>query len=479
MSESVQLPETVDLVVKSDRTYCKWYGGIVRACIAVNEGKIVALGSESKMPKADMVIDATGQKMVVAPGMIDTHVHCRDPGFTNKEDYTTATSAAAAGGITTIFDMCNVKPVPNTLETYSQHNKNAESKAIVDFGHNASGTILDEIPKIAKAGAATLKIFMLIDVARDYPHMPGTGIRDEGHMFLCAKEIAKTGLPMIVHVNNQPVYEQISKEFIDREEADAQGYARAGESYENLPVLLGVSTCLWMQYATGVKLHVLHVAKAESWDMIRSALARGQDVTAEINPASLFFQSYWKNIVRYGPYSQGHWTRPEDSEANWAAINSALGRGTIIIGSDHAPHAKSEKEIGWWNDFEAPGGRPIIQEYVPLLLNEVNNMRLSLERMIQVCSENPAKRWNVFPRKGCLEIGSDGDLAILDLKKKHKFTVEEMRSKCGYTCFEGVEVTGFPVKTIVRGNVVCDEGEILVKPGFGKFQRPLTNTVMT
>ncbi len=266
---------TVDLVIRSDRTYCKWYGGIVRASIAVDGGRIIGLGSETEMPKADRVIDATGEKMLVAPGVIDTHVHCRDPGYTYKEDYSTATMAAAAGGITSIFDMCNVKPVPNTLKSFLEHQKNAAGKAIVDFGHNASATIPEEIPRIAKAGAATLKIFMLIDVARSYPHMPGTGISDEGHMFVCAKEMAKTGLPLIVHVNNQAVYERISKEFIQRGEADAQGYGRAGESYENLPVLLGVSTCIWMQYATGVKLHLLHVAKKESWEMIRRGPGQG------------------------------------------------------------------------------------------------------------------------------------------------------------------------------------------------------------
>ncbi len=193
----------------------------------------------------------------------------------------------------------------------------------------------------------------------------------------------------------------------------------------------------------------------------------------------MVFQNEWKNIVRYGPYSQGHWTRPEDSEANWQAINSPLGRERIVIGSDHAPHTKEDKEVGWWNDFEAAGGRPIVQEYFPLMLDQVNKGRCSVERLIEICSENPAKRWNIFPRKGCIEVGADADFTIIDLKKRHKFTSDEMYSKAGYTCFEGDVVQGFPVKTIVRGNVVCDDGEILVKPGFGRFQRPLSNTVLS
>ncbi len=465
----------VDLVVKSDRTYAWWCGGIVRASIAINEGKIVALGSEANMPKAEKVIDATGQGKVVMPGFIDTHAHFRDPGFTHKEDIETGTKAAAAGGITLAVDMPNVNPVPNTLERFEAWKTDAKNKAVVDFGHNASGTVVEEIPKIAKAGAFGFKIFQLIDVAREYPHMTGTGIRDEGHLFQLFKAVSKTGLVVLVHPNNQSVYEAISKEYFEREEVDHRGYARCLVSYGSTAIMLGISTLILLQKATSVKLHILHVDLRDAWEMVRNARASGQDISTEVNPAPLFLTGEWEAVEKLGPFSLGRYTRAEDVAATWKAINDGTA---TVIGTDHAPHHKSEKEVGWTNMFKAPGGRPIIQEYMGLLLDAVNRGMVSMERVIQLCSENVARRFGVFPRKGCVDVGSDADLVVADLKKKHTFTRDGVLSKCGYTCFEGREVQGFPVMTIVRGNIVMQDGEILAKPGFGEFVRPLAHTVI-
>ncbi|MBI2185325.1 MAG: dihydroorotase family protein [Thaumarchaeota archaeon] len=466
----------VDLVIKSDRTYAWSYGGVVKASLAIDGGKIVAFGSEANMPKAEKVIDATGQGKLVMPGWIDTHAHFRDPGFTHKEDFETGSRAAAAGGVTLTVDMPNVNPPPNTLERFEAKKADAKTKAIVDFGHNASGVVPEEIPKIAKAGAFGFKIFQLIDVGRDYPHMSGTGIRDEGHLFQCFKAVSKTGLVCLVHPNNQAIYEVIAKEYMDRGEVDHRGYARAFVAYQNIAVLAGISTLILLQRSTGVKLHILHVNLRRAWEMIRDARGHGQDISTEVNPASLFLTNSWDTIEKWGPLSLGSYCRPEDSVSTWDALND--GTATVIA-TDHAPHHKSEKEIGWTNMFKSPGGRPMIQEYMGLMLDSVNKGIIPLEKAIQLCSENVARRFGVFPKKGSLDVGADADITIADLKKKHTYTQEEVLSKCGYTCFEGREVQGFPVMTIVRGRIVMQEGAVIGKPGEGEFVSPLSHTVLT
>jgi dihydroorotase len=466
---------TVDLVIKSDRTYVWWLGGIVKASVAVDGGKIVAVGSEASMPKADRTIDATGQGKLVMPGWIDTHSHFRDPGFTHKEDFESGSRTAAAGGVTLTVDMPNVNPPPNTLERFEAKRADAKKKAIVDYGHNASGVIPDEIPKLAKAGAFGFKIFQLIDVARDYPHMPGTGIRDEGHLFQCFKAISKTGLVCLVHPNNQPIYEVISKEYFERGEVDHRGYARQFNSYGSVAILAGISSLIILQRATSVKLHILHVRLGAAWDMVRYARAHGQDITTEVNPSGLYLSDKWEAIEKWGPWALGSYTTAEDSVATWQALND--GTATLIA-TDHAPHAKSEKEIGWKDMFKAPGGVPCMQEYMGLSLDAANKGKIALERLIQLCSENVARRFGVFPKKGCIDVGADADLVIADMKLKHTFTQEEVLSKAGYTCYEGREVQGFPIMTIVRGNIVMENGKVIGKPGNGEFVRPLSHTVL-
>ncbi|MGI0080444.1 MAG: amidohydrolase family protein, partial [Nitrososphaerales archaeon] len=166
---------TVDLVIRNAIVYMPY--GFVRTDIAIDGGKIVGLGSN--VPKGNKTIDATGKHVI--PGLIDTHSHFRDPGFTHKEDYLSGTMCAAAGGVTVAVDMPNVEPPPNTAERFLAHRENAKKKAVVDFSHNAAGTVLAEISKIAKAGPPLgFKIFMMTDVGRDYPHMPGIGVADHG-----------------------------------------------------------------------------------------------------------------------------------------------------------------------------------------------------------------------------------------------------------------------------------------------------------
>ena len=242
---------------------------------------------------------------VVIPGLVDTHVHLRDPGFTDKEDFTSGTRAAAAGGVTTILDMPNVLPPTSSAERVRAHLENAQLKSIVDFGHNAAATVPENIASMAEAGAAAFKVFMMTDVGRDYPHMPGLAVDDHATLFRICEEVAKTGRPLFVHCHDQSLYQL----FVERAWAqwgrDFRSYARAWREGEGIVVDSGVAFMLLLQRETGVRLHVLHLSTIGGVEMIRAAKAAGRQVTAEVNPHALFLANTWENIERWGPLGLG------------------------------------------------------------------------------------------------------------------------------------------------------------------------------
>ena len=181
-----------DLVVRSRRIYAErgWLDGAV----VVRGERIAALAPADAVPPARQTLDVGGNP--VLPGLVDTHSHFRDPGYTHKEDWETGTRAAAAGGVTTVLDMPNVEPPPNTVERFEAHRANAAAKALVDFGHNVAGTIPEEIAGLAAAGATTFKVFMLADIGRDYPHMPGIAVEDHAALYRICEAVAATASQM-------------------------------------------------------------------------------------------------------------------------------------------------------------------------------------------------------------------------------------------------------------------------------------------
>ncbi len=460
-------PSTVDLRIDNGTVYLA--GAFVKADIAVDEGKVAAIGKGSSLPKGSRRIDATGKYLI--PGLIDSHAHLRDPGFTHKEDYTSGTMAAAAGGVTLTVDMPNVEPPPNTAERFIAHRENAKKKAVTDFSHNAAGTVLGEIKKIAKAGPPFgFKIFMMSDVGRDYPHMPGIGVADTGDLLELFQEIRNTGLVAIVHPWDQEIWSKISNRHLKSGKTDWKEYARAARDYDSIIFDNAISTLINLQRVTGVKLHILHMSSKRSFENVAEAKRHGQSITTEVNPHDVFLANKWERIVKGGPYSIG-WEIPEhEGDATW----NALVNGTAdLIGTDHAPHTKEEKEVGWKNMWKSPGGTTSLEWYLSLFLTEVNHGRMAFERLVQLSSENPARIFGVYPWKGSLTPGSDADLVVVDMKKERVLSGEKMYTKCGWNPYAGRSVKGLPEMTIVRGTVVMENyGDVIGKPGYGEYVSP-------
>lgn len=454
-----------DLIVRSHDILTD--GGRLDGAIAVRDGRIAALLGGREEAEAVDVVDV-GHHTVI-PGLIDTHAHFRDPGYTHKEDVSSGTRAALAGGVTTVFDMPNVDPPTTTVERLRAHMDNAGAKTLADYGHNASGVVPENIAGLAENGATAFKVWMMQDIGRDYPHPPGTSLTDHGVLYRVFEEVGKTSRPLYVHPHDQELYAL----FVQRAQAewgmDFRSYARALRSGDGVVLNTAIATLLEFQQSTSTPLHVLHLSTRRGIEMVRRAKQEGRPVTAEANPFALFVTSDWQKIEERGPYALGFWVPEPDVEPMWEAVVD----GTIdVIGSDHGPHTKEEKEVGWTDMYAAPGGSPFIEQYLRLLLTEVHKGRLSLDRVVELCARNPAKLTGYWPRKGSISVGADADLVVLDLDHDEVLHVEQSHYRCGWMPAEDLPSRGAPIMTVLRGRVVMDHGDVTAEPGSGQVLRP-------
>jgi dihydroorotase (multifunctional complex type) len=455
-----------DLVVKNGRVFTN--GRLTECDVAIRDGRIEGLLARNATVTAKKEINAHG--LLVLPGIIDTHAHFREPGFTHKEDIESGTRAAAVGGVTMAVDMPNVRPTTNSPERFETHRKLAEQKAIVDFNHWAGPPQdLEQIKDLMDMGAMGIKVFMWKDTQRDYPHMPELGITDLGYLYDVFFACEKYGAICGVHPHTQDFMQHIEKKYFwDKGLTDPKSYAQALRFGDSVNFDIAISTLILLARSTGVRLHVLHTNTDLALKMIEWAHSEKLNVTSEMNPMHVYLK--WEDVEKIGPYSLGSWTPPKHAEAIRNAWREAPF--TIVLGTDHSPHTREEKEVGWENMWKAHGGAPCIEHYVPLLLGDVNAGLLPLERVVELCSEAPAKLFGFYPRKGAIQVGSDADLTIVDMNKKKIVVGTEIQSKCKWSPFDGWELHGIPVYTVVRGTIVMKDGEILVSPGFGQFVNP-------
>lgn len=431
--------------------------------IAIADGRIVGIFPPGQEPEVTKVIDATGR--LVLPGAVDMHSHHREPGFEHKENIASVTQACAAGGVTTTVAMPNVQPPPNTSQRLEDLFARYDERAVVDYNVNPAATVLEEIPRLAEMGVAAFKIFMVVDTGRDYPHMPGIGVHDHGELMAIMEACASAGVPLMVHPHDQALMDHIEEQYWARGERDALAYARAYAAHDGLIWETAIATLLRMQQATGVHLHLLHVQTAGTVDMIRQAKARGAKVTAEINPWALFLGNDWANIERLGSYALSYWVPEHNTPVLWEALRD----GTIdIIATDHAPHTRDEKEVGWEDGWKAHTGTPSTQFYLPMFLTAAKEGKISLERLVAATSTRPAELF-ALEAKGRIAVGRDADLVIVDTEASHVITDDEVISQIDWTPYAGVAVTALPVRTLVRGVTVFADGQVLGKSGHGQL----------
>ncbi|MGC8817181.1 MAG: allantoinase AllB [Candidatus Hadarchaeum sp.] len=427
--------------------------GEFKASVAVDEGKIVAIGSAASMPPAEKVLDLSG--LHVLPGFVDAHVHMREPGLTYKEDFLSGTSAAAAGGVTTIFEMPNTLPLVTNEKILLEKAALLKDKAYVDFC--LYGLIVEdnvnELAGMARAGAIGFKL-LLAEVTGGVPR-PSNGL-----IFESFKELAKIGLTVSVHAEDKNVTQYYTEKLkAVTKEPIAHCWARPPIAEEE-----GIQLLTLFAAQAGNKVHLVHTSCGV--DLIRAAKAAGTKITAETCPQYLVFSEEDMRtkgaVLKINP--------PVRSKVLVQKLIEAVNDGTIdTIGSDHAPHSVEEKtkESIW----EASSGCIGVETMVPVMLTLVNKGLIKLGRLVEMGAENPAKIFDLYPRKGAIAVGSDADFTIVDLKMEKTIKAEELHSKQKVTPFEGFRVKGLPVYTIVRGEIVAERGEILGGPK-GIFVRP-------
>ena len=457
------MSETIDVLVRGGTVYSP--SGHFRADVAIKDEKFVGVGLAENLPPAERVLDARG--LCVLPGIWHPHCHFREPGHTNKEDFESGTRAAAAGGITFCNDQTNTDPHPTTLENFEAKRELVEGKAHIDFGLNGGGLYPEEIGSLARAGAMSIKIFNTRHPKEVYPYISELGVVDHGLMYEIFEATADAGLMVSVHHDDVDwAKRMVFRDYIDKGRIDNRAYMEAyekGYMYGH-GMVAGLAASAYYARLAKVPLYVLHmgVMPVGAYDVMRFAKNElGQEIYGEMEATSMLMSR--AQAEKVGPFT---YLWAHSPEAAWRSIEE--GTSDVIV-IEHAPHAQEEVEPGWQDNFSVPLGVTGVQEFLPLMLTQVNEGRLTLEDLVRLCSENPARIFGQFPHKGAIQEGSDADLTLVDMDRRATLTSADMHSKTGLTSWEGMEVTGMPVYTLVRGRVVMDHGNVLSESGFGKF----------
>ncbi len=430
--------------------------GSFKAEIAVKDGKISAIGEKGSLPEAAERLDATG--LHVLPGVIDDHVHFRDPGMTYKEDFETGSKAAAAGGVTTVFDMPNTAPPLTDVKNLNEKVALATGRSYVDFAFYAAVTDsnLDQIKPLAEAGIGGFKVFM--GETTGYIRCPNDGL-----IYEAFQRIRETGRRVGAHAENDAILQHIKFQLIAQGRKDPIAHLESRPSFAEAEA---ISRAILLSEAAGNPFHVFHLSTREGLDLVRQARAKGLPVTAEVLVSHLLLDdSYYErlgNLIRLNPPIR---TR-EHQKALWDGIR----QGWIDnIATDHAPHSYEEKTAQ--NVWNASCGFIGVETALSLMLTEVNKGRLDLEQYVRLASENPARIWGLYPKKGAVQVGSDADFVLVDLKKTGVIESAKLHNKNRLTPFDGWKIQGVPRYTVLRGRVIMADGEIVGAPA-GEWIRP-------
>ena len=416
--------------------------------IAIEDGKIAKISKSSI--DGDKEIDLNGQ--LVLPGLIDPHVHFRDPGLTYKEDFKTGSMAAAHGGFTFVMDMPNTVPKTNTYEAFKEKQKIAESKSIVNFGLHAGYSTLDEMEKILELNPMSFKVFMDLETDEDLDKI-----------FEDISNLSKKPI-VTVHAEKRDIVLESTKRLSEESEAIAYSYGRPAESED-----ASVAQAIDLSKKYGVDLHICHLSTKNAMNLTIS-----NNVSFEFTPHHLLYDNRAFNefgtLIKTNPplREKGKNVTINDLNENSIKTNPPLrekGKNVTIndlnensmIGTDHAPHSLEEKTKGVW---DSNPGIPSLETVLSLLLTEVNKSNLDLGLIPKIFSENAAKRFNL-ENKGFIKEGYDADLVVIDLNKEGVFDIDTFYTKAEYSPFDGLSYKGKATMTIVNGDIVM-ENDILI-----------------
>jgi dihydroorotase len=401
-------------------------------------GKIVEISPEisSPSPTDETSLEIDGKGLTLLPGVIDPQVHFREPGLEHKEDLSTATMACAKGGVTSFLEMPNTRPLTTTQATLDDKLNRAAAKCLVNYGFFIGATA-ENLPDLLTANPTCgIKIFM--------GSMHGNLLVDTEEKL---EPIFAKGKRLIaVHAENQARIDRRRQEF-----AGITDPAIHSTIQDNETALLATKMALKMSKKYQRRLHILHTSTGDEAELLRED--KPSWVTAEVTPQHLLLNT--SAYEQIGTFAQMN--PPLKSERDNQILWQALLDGVIdFIATDHAPHTLEEKAKGYPN---TPSGMPGVETSLPLMLTQAMEGRCTVSQVVNWMSAAVAKGYKI-PNKGAIAPGYDADLVLVDLQNYRPVLREELFTKCGWSPFEGWSLTGWPVVTIVGGQVVYNKGEL-------------------
>jgi len=431
-----------------------------RADVRVEDERVVAVEAPGTGGRVDEEIDATGK--LVFPGFIDPHVHSRDPGFPEKEDFAHSTRAAAAGGITTILEMPNAIPPVADAATFVERANHHGRVAFVDFGlwGLALGVQnLDQLASLLAAGVVGFKLFWGYALHRETKQLvynlaeyaPAELIMPPGNgevLRLC-QEIARMGALLAAHCEDRGLLEEAQWQLGH----PIQSYADLLGARPEVSEAASIALAAEFARATGCRVHVVHMSSARGVDLVRQARQAGVPLSAETCPQYLTLsdQDYTRlggMMKVYPPVRQ-----LGDQEALWQGVEDGV---ITSVGSDHAPHTVEQKRLPLG---EQPAGNVGVETLGPLMVDGMVRGRTSPERLALVLSEGTARLYGLYPQKGAIQPGSDADLTIVDPSATTTIRNERLHSKQKISPWHGRPCRGAITMTVLRGRVIMRDGE--------------------
>jgi len=427
------MAETFDTILKGATIVN--HDGIGQRDIGIRNGRIAVIGSLATHTAGE-VIDCTG--LHILPGVVDSQVHFREPGLEHKENLETGSLAAVLGGVTSVFEMPNTKPLTTSAETLEDKVRRGRHRMHCDFAFWVGGT-RDNAKDVAELerlpGAAGIKVFMGSSTG-DLLVEDDDGVRSI---------LKNTRRRAAFHSEDEFRLEE-------RKGLRVEGDPSSHPIWrDEIAALQCTERLVRIARDTGARIHVLHISTAEEIDFLKDH----KDVaTCEATPHHLTLSAddykTLGNLIQMNP--------PVRDKRHRDGVWKGIDQGIVdVLGSDHAPHTLEEKQKPYPT---SPSGMTGVQTLVPIMLDHINAGRLTLERFVDLSSHGPNRIFGMA-RKGRIAVGYDADLTIVDMKRRETITHEQAGSKAGWTPYHGKTVTGWPVGTFVRGIKVMWEAEIV------------------
>lgn len=442
-----------DMLVRRGRVVSE--EGIAVQSVAILDGRVAALISGGDEPPAREVIEASDR--IVLPGIVDSHVHFREPGLTHKEDFASGSLAAAAGGVTTVMVMPTDDPFTITADTFTEKIALANGRTHVDFALQAGlGPSREHVRALADLGAISFEIFM--------SDLPATLLVDDPADLVASLEAVRD-VDRVAGVTpgNNSLYRRAA-EIAQRVHGPAWQAFPASRPLE--AEALGVVVACIAASLSGARIHLRQISCAAS--LAALAAFRNENVTTEVTPHNLILNE--ADFLRLGPVAKV--APPLRPATDVAAIRRAMADGALdVIATDHAPHHPDEKARAVDDIWKGPGGFPGVQTFLPLMLKLVGEGVLDYPRLVGTCCTTPARLFGLYPRKGALRVGSDADFVIVDPSRPMTIRNQDQLSKAQNVPFDGMTAPATPVLACLRGTVIMRNGRP-VAPPIGRFVRP-------